>query len=212
MYVKKIVLLLAITGASLIAGAQDKTQGIVQYEVTLFLHASLKPDQQQYKDMIPETATNQEVLYYNGNKAKVSRKQLDEINSEEGAKVKVQMGDNEKAYYIDGTTGKGYMLLETDGKRSLEVKEHTLDKNTPGTQTRTILGFTCREQIVKDKNGTTTLWVTDSLPFRGGPLHSYSAKGAVLGMESKKYKAFATAIEYVPVKQEEVAVPVLIQD
>nr|WP_295864863.1 GLPGLI family protein [uncultured Chitinophaga sp.] len=207
---RNIILLAAFLLFGFAATAQDKTQGVIHYDLTMFLHASLKPDQLQYKDMIPETANSQEVLYFNGKKSKITRRQPGELETEEGAKVHIQMGDNELAFYEDGATGKAWALTEADGKKKLTEKEHP-DQAKPraGNTTRNILGFVCKAVNVNGKNGPLTLWVTPELPFRGGPLHTWTPEGAVLGVESKKFKAIATAINYEPVKEEVVTIPTL---
>ncbi|SJZ63220.1 GLPGLI family protein [Chitinophaga eiseniae] len=207
---RNIILLAAFLLLGFAATAQDKTQGIIHYDLTMFLHASLKPDQLQYKDMIPETANSGEVLYFNGNRSKITRQQPGELQTEEGAKVHIQMGDNELAFYEDGATGKAWALTEADGKKKLTEKEHPKDdKSRAGNKTRTILGFVCKEINVNGKNGPLTLWVTTELPFRGGPLHTWTPAGAVLGVDSKKFKAIATAINYEPVKEDLVTIPAL---
>lgn len=190
------------------AMAQDKTQGVIHYDLTMFLHASLKPDQLQYKDMIPETASSQEVLYFKGNKSKTIIQQPERVKTEEGADVQIQMGENEAAFYEDGASGKAWALTEVNGKKKLTEKEHPA-ASQPGTGTRNILGFTCKAFTVKGKDGPLTLWVTTDLPFRGGPLHTWTSDGAVLGVDSKKFKAVATAISYEPIKDETVIVPSL---
>lgn len=205
-----IILLLAFLLTGFATTAQDKTQGVIHYDLTMFLHASLKPDQLKYKDMIPETASSQEVLHFNGKKARISRQQPEELHTEEGANVKIQMGENEIAFYEDGTSGKAWALTEAGGKKTLAEKEHpATDKIRAGKNTRTILGFVCKEVNVQSKTGPLTLWVTPELPFRGGPLHTWTPEGAVLGVESKKFKAIATAINYEPVKEDVVNIPSL---
>lgn len=204
------MLLAAFLFPGFMAIAQDKTQGVIHYDLTMFLHASLKPDQLQYKDMIPETANSQEVLYFNGNKAKITRQQPGELKTEEGANVHIRMGENEVAFYEDGATGKAWALTEADGKQQLTEKEHPdTAKIRTGKNTRTILGFVCKEVNVNGKNGALTLWVTSELPFKGGPLHTWTPEGAVLAVESKKFKAIATAINYEPVKTDVVTIPSL---
>ncbi|MBC9911844.1 GLPGLI family protein [Chitinophaga varians] len=205
-----LILLIAFLLTGFAVTAQDKTQGVIHYDLTMFLHASLKPDQLKYKDMIPETASSQEALYFNGKKCKISRRQPEELHTEEGANVKIQMGENEVAFYEDGTTGKAWALTEAGGKKALAEKEHPeAAKIRTGNNTRTILGFVCKEVTVQSKTGQLTLWVTPELPFRGGPLHTWTPEGAVLGVESKKFKAIATAINYEPVKEDVVTAPSL---
>ncbi|NLR57718.1 hypothetical protein HGH93_06385 [Chitinophaga polysaccharea] len=218
---KKMVFLLAMASLSSAVGmAQDKSQGKIDYEVTLNVRASMKPDQQQYKDLVPEKVVNKEVLYFNGSKARLSRKDPDEITSDEGAKVKIVTNDGQIAVYSNGATGQSWSLREENGKKTLvsmgkghkpmgkQVKQVDTAKVETGKRTREILGFTCREMVIKSKEmGEMTLWVTDALPLYAGPMGMVTDKGLVLGVENKKLSAIATAINYSPVSVSEVTIP-----
>ncbi|MGO4292186.1 hypothetical protein [Chitinophaga sp. RAB17] len=209
---KKMMLLLAIASiTTATCMAQDKSQGKIDYEVTLNLHAAMKPDQLQYKDLVPEKVVNKEVLYFNGSKTRLSRKDPDEITSDEGAKVKIVTNEGQLAVYTDGTTGQSWSLMEEDGRKTLVLSEKGKGEkkgNKPGTRTKEILGFTCRELMIKSKDDEPmTLWITDALPFSAGPMGISADKGLVLGVDSKKVSIIATAINYSPVSISEVSVP-----
>ncbi|WP_145667490.1 hypothetical protein [Chitinophaga polysaccharea] len=218
---KKMMFLLAMASLSTAVGmAQDKSQGKIDYEVTLNVRASMKPDQQQYKDLVPEKVVNKEVLYFNGSKARLSRKDPDEITSDEGAKVKIVTNDGQIAVYTDAATGQSWSLQEANGKKTLIPMEKgykavgkasiSVDsaKIETGKRTKEILGFPCREMVIKSKEmGEMTLWVTDALPLRAGPMGFSSDKGLVLGVDNKKLNVIATAITYSPVSLGEVTPP-----
>jgi len=210
---KKMMLLLAVAGiTTTTAMAQDKSQGKINYDVTLNVHASLKPDQLQYKDMMPETVVNKDVLYFNGKKTRLIHEE-NEATSDEGVKVKFDVGQGEKAFYTDGTTGQTWSLIEEDGKKTLILngKEETgkTGERKPGTRTKEILGFTCREMTIENEEaGLITLWVTDLLPFSTGPMGFSAGKGAVLGLDNKRLNIIATAINYSPVNISEVSIPI----
>ncbi|MBS0029237.1 hypothetical protein ACTJJ0_14900 [Chitinophaga sp. 22321] len=216
---KKMMLLLAVAGITTgTCMAQDKSQGKIDYEITINLRAALKPDQQQYKDMVPETAVNKEVLYFNGSKSRLSHVDQDEITTDEGAKIKMVTNDGQIAVYSDGATGKSWSLIDEDGKKMLVSKEDRAKEMKGakdekgevinGTRTKQILGFTCKEMTLKSREmGVTTLWVTDAFPFSAGPMGFSVGKGLVLGVESKQLNAIATAINYSPVSVSEVSIP-----
>ncbi|WP_160714851.1 hypothetical protein [Chitinophaga solisilvae] len=206
---KKFMLLLALTGISATTLlAQDKQQGRIDYDVTLNVRAALKPDQQQFKDLVPETMISREMLFFNGNKTRLARKDPEETTSEEGAKIKMVSNEGQIAVYTDGSAGKAWSLMEEDGKKLLVPQsDNNLGKDKTGARTRQILGFTCREVLTKRGDGPTTLWVTDELPFSAGPMGMLSGKGAILGLDSKKMNIIATAISYVPVTKEDVSIP-----
>lgn len=207
----KMMLMLAMAGVCFTLKAQDKTQGKVSYEVSINLHASLKPDQLQFKDLIPEFSSTEEVLYFNGNRAKIERVKPGEQRSEEGVSIKMSFEDGKKGMYSDGTAEGTYYLIEKDGKNSLkaistdlktDLKKENNKQNKDG-KTKAILGFTCRGVV----SGETTFWISTELPFKIGPFGLFSKEGAILGVEMKGNKAYATSIEYIPVKAEEVTAP-----
>lgn len=210
----KMMLMLATFGLSFNLSAQDKTQGKVNYEVSINLHASLKPDQLQFKDMIPEFSTSEEVLYFKGNLAKIERVSPGEQEGEDGVKIKMEFEGGKKGMYSDGTVEGTYDLIEKDGKKSLQAmsskisKKENSDKKesskeNKSTKTREILGFSCQRVI----SGDVTMWITKELPFKIGPFGLFSKEGAILGLEMKTGKAYATSIDYVPVKVEDLVVP-----
>ncbi|SHF38491.1 hypothetical protein [Pedobacter caeni] len=210
----KMMFVLATFGIGFNLSAQDKTQGKVNYEVSINLHASLKPDQLQFKDMIPEFSTSEEVLYFKGNLAKIERVSPGEQEGEDGVKIKMEFEGGKKGMYSDGTFEGTYNLLEKDGKKSLQVmnskigKKENRDekegsKENQRTKTKEILGFTCQSVAA----GDVTMWITKELPFKIGPFGIFSKEGAILGLDMKTGKAYATSIDYVPVKAEELVVP-----
>ncbi|UCJ07312.1 hypothetical protein KTO58_27240 [Chitinophaga pendula] len=213
---KQLILLLGMMSTAYAVTAQDKTQGRIEYEIVLNLHANLKPDQQQFKEMIPETAVQKEVLYFNGDKSRLDRKSMEEMTSEEGAKIKIQTGDEDEiAIYTDGATDKQYSLQQKEGKKILVDRDKSDKKKgddkaggkeVKGSKTKVILGYTCYDVGTKRKGDNMTLWVTDELPFQGGPLGAYNDK-AILGMDAKGMSVVAKKIDFVPVAREEVTLP-----
>lgn len=207
----KIILTIALATSGFISNAQDKTHGKISYEHTMNLHASLKPDQLQFKDMIPEFSSFQSTLSFNGAHTKTEQKEMADKETEEGATIKFSTKDDEKCAYSDGTLAGTYSLIEKDGKQALvkldKAPKDNKDKEETekiGKKTKNILGFECKEIII----GEMTLWVTPLLPFKSGPMKMVSEHGAILGIEvGKKMKVYATAIDYVPVKTEEVTPP-----
>ncbi|KIO78968.1 hypothetical protein TH53_00300 [Pedobacter lusitanus] len=208
---KKTMLLLALISSAVTYGkAQDKTQGKIEYDVIKNLHAGLKPDQQQLKDLIPETVTDNNEIYFNGVKAKLLAKKKDHSSKEDGISLKFQSDqDNILATYMD--TGKVYKLTEEAGKKELQLDTMNFkgkEFGKAGSRTRNILGFTCREVILDGgKMGKMFIWITDELPFSGGPMGFTKGKGVILAVDSKVLKVIATAINYIPVPLSEVTIP-----
>lgn len=192
--------------------AQDKTEGRILYEVTYNVHASLKPDQMQYKDLIPETVVEQAALIYKGQRLKAYFN--DDIKKEEDgvqANIKISTEDgNERYADVDKKT-----LWWVDRAKNPPVLvekplfEQDEDKEKESTETQKILDYTCRKLTVKSKSGTFTLWYTTELPLKAGaPLSRFTDKGVILAMEGKTTSFKATSIEFVPVAEKEVTPPV----
>ncbi|MCF6405924.1 hypothetical protein L3C95_23695 [Chitinophaga filiformis] len=193
--------------------AQDKTQGVIRYDITYHIHASLKPDQMQYKDLVPETVVEKAELKYNGQRLK-SYFNDDIKNEQDGVNtsIKVSSDDgNEKYADIDRKTlwwvdkAKNPPVLV---EKSLFEKDEDQGKETESADTQKILDFNCRKLIIKSKNGPLTIWYTTELPLKAGsPASTFTDKGVVLAMDSKRVSFKATSIEFIAVTEKEVTPP-----
>lgn len=205
---RKKVFLLAV--ASLFVGilaAQDKSQGKIDFDLTMILPEDLKamlgPD-----TPFGDRTMQKTVLYFNGSKTRYAdddaKMDLQTISGALAAEANAIGG--KLTFYRDNKTC--WKLVEKDDEKTLVLlKWDTTLVYKPGTRTKEILGFPCREVIVEGKGKTTTLWVTDALPAPIGGGVKIVDKGVVLGAESPAYELIATAISFCPVKDEEVSIP-----
>lgn len=212
---KKHTLLLAAIAATISAQAQNKDQGRIEYEFTINVHANLKPDQQQFKDMVPEKMVQQMELTFSGDRATMKTRQQDAAEQEQdGVKTKVVFSSGEsdapQITFFDTAAEKKYDLLSKDGKEKLKSYPFKIIPVTKqGTRTKKILGYNCREVFVDDAKSKKpiTLWVTSELPFSWGPMGMSVSGGAVLAMESKGFSAMATSVKFLPVNRADVSIP-----
>ncbi|RAI97674.1 GLPGLI family protein [Chitinophaga skermanii] len=211
---KKLTFLVAGLLCLQMAQAQQQKSGKISYDITINVHASLRPDQQQFKDILPATATTEATLYFNGSHAKTVMPGPKDMESEEGnTRMTLRAGSGQDiARYIDPATTSVYSLQQDgNGKKKLIQKPYNAstdnEKYKVGTKTKTILGFVCKEITVKNNNDKTTLWVTDQLPFQGGVIGIYSPYGAVLAFETNRMQCTATNIKYEDVNEAEVMLP-----
>jgi len=191
--------------------AQDKTQGVIHYDITYHIHASLKPDQMQYKDLVPETIVEKAELKYNGQRLK-SYFNDDIQNEQDGVNTSIKVSSedgNEKYADVDRKTlwwvdkAKNPPVLV---EKSLFEKDE--DQATESAETQKILDYNCRKVVVKSKNGPLTIWYTTELPLKAGtPASAFTDKGVVLALDSKKMSFKATSIEFVPVSETDVTPP-----
>ncbi|MFY0254999.1 hypothetical protein ACDQ55_13710 [Chitinophaga sp. 30R24] len=192
--------------AGLTASAQDKSAGRIKYLVTMNLHLSLKPEQQQFKDLIPETATQEAVLLYKGQRFKTwltTDTIKNDDNSGSSTAIHINSGNGEFLY---ADVDKGLQWSKKNGKfkeSPLDVKK---DRIVPADGTKQILGFECHKLLsIADKKDTTIVWYTNELPLKAGSIFNVlTDKGVVLEVEHKKISYVATEISYEPVKEEEV--------
>lgn len=192
--------------------AQDKTQGQIHYELTYNIHANLKPDQMQYKDLIPATVVEKAELIYNGQRLKsffVDAVEKDDDGVKTNIRVATEEG-NER--YIDIDSGKVWWIDKAKTpqvlvEKPLEVKKE--DKIQESAETRIILNYTCKKRVVKaKKDDTLIIWYTTELPLKAGtPFGGFTGTGVVLAMESKRVSFKATSIDFVPVAEKDVTPP-----
>ena len=212
-FIRTLILAAGITCVQQYSFAQDRTQGVIHYDITYNIHASLKPDQMQYKDLVPETITEKAELKYNGQRLK-SYFNDDIQNEQDGVNstIKISSEDgNEKYADIDRKTlwwvdkSKNPPVLV---EKPLFEKEEDQEKEAESTETKKVLDYNCRKLIVKSKHGLLTVWYTTELPLKAGsPASAFVAKGVVLAVDSKRMSFSATSIEFVPVAEKDVTPP-----
>lgn len=191
--------------ANITAAAQEKNSGKISYTLTMNLHANLKPEQMQYKDMIPETATQDLSLWFNGQHYKTF---YNPVQKKEGDDVEVNVNiqsDNGDELYVDLEQKKQW--AKKDGK----LKETPIDirkgESVATGATKKILGYSCQQLILTNKKDSTIIWYTTSLPLKAGsPIGMFTDKGVVLEMQHKKMGFVATSIEFTPVTDEQLKV------
>ncbi|MVT11184.1 hypothetical protein [Chitinophaga tropicalis] len=211
--IQSFVIAVAFAVNSLSAFSQDKAAGQINYEVTYNVHASLKPDQLQYKDLIPETTTENAVLLYKGQRVRtyfndLIKKEEDGVN----ASIKIAT-DNGRDKYMDVEQNKLWWVDESKEPAVLVeklLKEEGDEDEEDKSETKKILDYTCKKIVsVSKAGGKQVTWYTTELPLKsGGPLGVYTDKGVVLGFESKVMSFTATGIEFKAIDEKEVTPPV----
>lgn len=203
------------------ATAQDKTQGKVEYEVSINVHANLKPDQEAIKEMIPETITRTTELLFKDNYARLKDQGNESENmmqSSDGGNVVSKViimgadGDADAVTYIDMETKKTYRLCKIKDKKYLVSQGETEPGKAPAApvesgDTKKILGYTCYKIVTKDNGQTTTIWYTKDIPVLGSAVGMLTDQGLVLAMESKAMSFVAKSIKFEKQSDSEVKPP-----
>jgi GLPGLI family protein len=189
--------------------AQDSTQGKVSYKVRLNVHASLKPDQLQYKDVIPEFTDQETIFLFKGRHGLVKSIEGDMEQEEGDVSVQIKMGNENGVTYVDMDAKKDFQLVKAGDKQYLlSGKGSDIDgKGTETGETRNILGYDCKKVIAGSGKDKTTYWYTTTLPVLGGALGIMSGKGLVLEMESPILSFQATSLQFQQIADTDILPP-----
>ncbi|SIN67861.1 GLPGLI family protein [Chitinophaga niabensis] len=198
--------------------AQDNTQGKINYKIRVNVHASLKPDQLQYKDVIPEFIDQEAVFLFKGRHGLVKSSEGGMEEKEGDVSVQVKMGNENGVTYVDMDTKQNLQLVKVGDKEYLfsgkgdnggenNVKLDIKGKEIETGETRKILGYDCKKVIAGSGKDKVVYWYTTTLPILGGALGFMSGKGLVLEMESPVFSFKATSVQFQQVADADVLPP-----
>jgi GLPGLI family protein len=220
---KRIILiigvLVSLTAAHFVFG--QTSEGVINYETKINMHRNIPPEREGMKSMIPEFRTTKEQLFFNAGESlykPVIEDEDEEINTG-GMRMRFAMPQSET--YVNSEDQLKTVVQEFMGKKYLI--EDTL-KMSPwkfGTETKVILGYTCRQAYFTDEvqimmNGQQqtrtseiTAWYTDQIrPFLG-PDRFNTLPGAVLAVDINggERVIVATKVEKRALKKNELKEP-----
>ena len=217
---KQLSALVIFIMTSLSVLAQDSTQGKINYNIRLNVHASLKPDQQQYKDIIPEFSDQQAVFLFKGRHGLVKSSEGGMEEQEGNVSVQIKMGNENGVTYVDMDAKKNLQLVKAGDKEYLfsgkgsgkEDTENTVKMNFDGKEEETgevrkILGYDCKKVVAGTGKNKTSYWYTTAIPILGGALGIMSGKGLILEMESPILSFKATSVQFQPIADADVLPP-----
>ena len=203
--------------------AQQKTSGVIYYTQvidTRAMRAGVGEAAQQQAPRangfnIPDKITTKMEIIYNANGAKLQKSEIEEDisqtgNAEGGMRMMRFGGNADREVFFNFTDKKVTESFELSGEQLLLEKK--LGSNSGDAvktdETRKIAGFDCKKIIIKDKSGAeTTVWYTTDLPFTASPVPALWTEGVVLGVENQRMKFYASSIEYIKIKDSELALP-----
>ncbi|WP_343302686.1 hypothetical protein AAHN97_14170 [Chitinophaga niabensis] len=199
--------------------AQDNTQGKINYKIRVNVHASLKPDQLQYKDIIPEFMEQEAVFLFKGRHGLVKSSEGGMEQEEGDVNVQIKMGNENGVTYVDMDAKKNFQLVKVgdkeyllsgkgnDGGDNNNVKLDLKGKEVETGETRKILGYDCKKVITGSGKDKAVYWYTTALPILGGALGFMTEKGLVLEMESQVFSFKATSVQFQQVADADVLPP-----
>lgn len=198
--------------------AQDNTQGKINYKIRVNVHAGLKPDQLQYKDMIPEFMDQEAVFLFKGRHGLVKSGEGGTEQEEGNVKMQIKMGNENGVTYVDMDAKQNLQLVKAGDKEYLlsgkgndggdsNMKLDIAGKETETGETRKILGYDCKKVVAGSGKDKAVYWYTTALPILGGALGFMSEKGLVLEMESAVFSFKATSVQFQQIADADVLPP-----
>lgn len=208
--------------------------GVITYETKANLHRNLPKEREGMKAMIPEFRTTKNQLFFN--EIESLYKPLIEDEEEEmgvsgnsgGVVFRMQMPNEE--VYFNSDAQNAFTSREFMGKQYLITDSMAVAPWKFGTETKTILGYECKQAFYTttetvnamkvtgsgppevEKRTITreiTAWYTDKIRFSLGPDKYYSLPGTVLAIDVNNGErvTVATKIDLRALKKNELKVP-----
>ncbi len=196
-------------------------EGVIHYETKINMHRNIPPEREGMKSMIPEFRTTKDQLFFNRNESlyKPVIEDEDEEMSAGGMRMRFSMPQSET--YVNTENQTKTVAQEFMGKKYLI--EDTL-KVSPwkfGTETRVILGYTCKQAFFSDvvqvmvngeqqtRTNEITAWYTDQIRPLLGPDRFNTLPGTVLAVDINGGERVTVATKAEPrqLKKSELKVP-----
>jgi GLPGLI family protein len=194
------------------AVAQEQ-EGVITFETRVNLHRSLPPEREELKSMMPEFRTSREQLFFNTEESLYRPVEEEEEEEFGGGSVRIKMRNPRVEIYTHKTNAVRLTQQELMGKNYLIVDSLKIAPWKFGNETKTILGYVCRQAYYTDESESRkreiTAWFTQKIrPFLG-PETFNSLPGTVLAIDVNNGERVivATDIEFRPLKKSEIKAP-----
>lgn len=217
----------------LAAHAVFAQQGVITYENRVNQHRNIPADRQELKARIPEFRTTKMQLFFNGEESLY--KPLIEDEEEQftagggGGGMRMSFRQQKTETYTNNSTSIILSLQELTGKKYLITDTVKMSPWKLGTETKEIMGYTCRmayytatQEIttMRMENGTATpekrtitqeitAWYTDQIRPALGPERFNTLPGTVLALDINNGERVIVArnVELRELKKDELKVP-----
>lgn len=143
---RKIILIAGLLTSILAAQVVFAQTGVITYESRVNLHRNIPADRQEMKAMMPEFRITKFQLSYNGEESlyKSIIEDEEEQFSSGGGTVRMSMRIPKTEMYTNSSTSSILMIQELMGKKYLIQDSVKVSPWKFGTETKEILGYTCR--------------------------------------------------------------------
>jgi GLPGLI family protein len=214
----------------LAAHAVFAQQGVITYENRVNMHLNIPADRQEMKAMVPEFRTTKMQLIFNTEESlykPIIEDEEEQFSGSGGVRMSFRMPKTET--YTNSSTSMILSLQELMGKKYLITDTVEMSPWKFGTETKDILGYTCRMAYFtltteatsfRVENGTPTpekrtitqeitAWYTDQIRPSLGPERFNTLPGTVLAIDVNNGERVIVArnIELRELKKDELKVP-----
>ncbi|MBA4144967.1 MAG: GLPGLI family protein [Cytophaga sp.] len=209
----------------------QSAEGVITYEQKMNMHRRLPPERENMKSMIPEFRTSNEQLFFKPTESiykPVIEDEEEPMGGGGGSRIRFMRPSVEQ--YLNQETGKIISKQEFNGKEYLIEDSVRISPWKFGTETKTIMGYECRqayyttteevrtmrmtsgsapEPEVRKVTQEITAWYTDKLRPYLGPERFNTLPGAVLAIDVNNGERVivATKIETRALKKNEFKIP-----
>ncbi len=227
---KRVILVLGMLVCILAAHAVFAQQtGVITYENRVNLHRNIPADRQEMKAMVPEFRTTKMQLFFNGEESLYKPVIEDEEEQFGGGGVRMTFRNPRVETYTNASTSMILSLQELMGKKYLITDTVKMSPWKLGTETKEIMGYTCRmayftqtQEItaMRVENGVPTpekrtitqeitAWYTDQIRPSLGPERYNTLPGTVLALDVNNGERVIVArnVELRELKKDELKAP-----
>ena len=205
-------------------------QGVITYENRVNNHRNIPADRQEMKAMVPEFRITKMQLFFNAEESLYKPVVEDEEEQfSGGGGVRMSFRNPKTETYTNSSTSLIFALQELMGKKYLIADTVKVSPWKLGTETKEILGYTCRMAYftqtqemttMRMENGTATpekrtitqeitAWYTDQIRPSLGPDRYNTLPGTVLALDVNNGERVIVArnVELRELKKDELKVP-----
>jgi len=209
-------IVVSLAAANVVLG---QTEGVISYETKVNLHRRIPPEREAMKAMIPEFRTTKEQLFFKGPESlykpvieDTEEDMSSSTASHGGMTIRMQIPNSET--YMNRDTQERIVQQEFQGKQYLIVDTLKVSPWKFGTETKTILGYTCKQAYFTDESrpgqkSEVTAWYSEEIGAYLGPERFNTLPGAVLAvdMNAGERVIVAQKVEVKPLKKNDLKKP-----
>lgn len=189
------------------AFGQNKTEGVIHYEMKMNIHAGLSKEQLAYKTMIPEFIQYNIDIHFKNEFCRVKKQEA--IVEQGGNKISINTQSFGGSDMLCDNKQNVYYSFIRSGKQTYYTEnKYAISDIENGKISKKILGYNCFKSLQKDDKGEMMeLWITQDLNTSANPVEPHTKKGVVLEINSEKVNWKATKIELKPQDQKLFVIP-----